>query len=122
MSFTTTMKINGVDHIKQDLARFPNDAPKIYGDAVQKAASRLRDETKSLGEIPVNTGRMRQSINSRRIQQLAAGVFGGTDYALYVHEGTPTMKPRPFLDWALKGGAQKAIDDIFAAAMKLLPK
>lgn len=121
MSFTMKADIKGLDQIKRDLAAHPRMAGKIYGEAVQKSASRLRDMTKALADIPVDTGRMRQSINARKIMQLASGVFGGTDYALPVHEGTPRMKGRPFFQWALDRGAQKAMDQFFAAAMKLFP-
>lgn len=116
------VKVTGLKEMQSMLKQFPADAPQVFGDAVQKAGARLRDEVKGLSNIPVKTGRMRQSINSRRIALLASGVFVGTDYGVYVHEGTSKMPPRPFFQWALQGGAMKAINDIFASAMKLLPK
>ena len=115
------LTVIGMDQIKKDLGRFPQDAPRVYGDAVVKAAARLRDETKAVSDFPVATGRMRQSINSRKLALMASGVFVGTDYGVYVHEGTSRMQGRPFFKWALEGGAQEAINKIFETAMKLLP-
>lgn len=119
---TLGVKVTGLEEVKAHLAQYPKEAPAVYGEALARAGARLRDETKALGNIPVATGRMRQSINSRRISLLAVGVFVGTDYGAYVHEGTARMPARPFFRWALEGGAQKAIDDIFSAASLLIPK
>ena len=124
--------ING-DKIRKDLMRFPEKAKKVYGDAVQRSAEKLRDMTKQLSPvskaktgfgakgIPVDTGRLRQSIYKRQIQQLAAGVYPKVKYGGYVHEGTSKMPARPYLQWALELGAQKAIDAIFERYATMLP-
>lgn len=119
--------------IEKDLALFPKKAARVYGQAVQRAAELLRDDTKRLRPvskattgfntkgIPVDTGRLRQSIHKKRLSQLAAGVFPNARYGKFVHDGTARMPPRPYFQWALELGTQKKIDDIFEQYSLLLP-
>ena len=59
--------------------------------------------------IPVDTGRLKASIERRKVQLLAAEVYAGTDYSRYVHDGTEKVPARPFFQWALQdfGGIGK---------------
>ncbi len=50
---------------------------------------------------PVLTGRLRASITSD-IKTDHAIVSPHTNYALFVHEGTKRMKPRPFMKWGVQ--------------------
>jgi len=68
--------------------------------AIERSAEAIRDDTKRLPPvsakttgyethgIPVDTGRMRQSIQKRKLALLAAGVFADTNYSGFVQEGT----------------------------------
>lgn len=80
--------------------------------AVDKMAQTLRDETKKLPPvsakrtgyaakgIPVDTGRLRQSIQKQKVALMAADVFAATNYARQVHQGTGSVPARPFFVWA----------------------
>jgi HK97 gp10 family phage protein len=57
-------------------------------------------ETASKARCPVDTGRLRGSINWRIEmdgQGLVAIIGTNVEYAIYVHEGTSRMAGRPFL-------------------------
>ena len=67
--------------------------------------------------MPTDTGRMKNSMRSRRLKKLAVGVGPsvgggrrGSKYPFYVHEGTSKMKARPYMKWALEMGAHKVIN------------
>lgn len=119
--------------MERELKRFPVKAQQVFGRAVMLAGSALRDNTKKLRPvsakttgygvkgIPVDTGRLRQSILSRRLSLLAAGVIAPVKYASAVHQGTRKMPARPFFAWSLQLGGQKKIDAVFEKASKLLP-
>lgn len=134
--------------IEKDLALFPQKAERIYSQAVNRAAELLRDETKRLRPvskattgfgakgIPVDTGRLRQSLHKKSLSKLAAGVYPNVKYGAAVHDGTHRshgsysdymadgsngVPPRPYFQWALELGAQRKIDDIFERYSLLLP-
>lgn len=52
--------------------------------------------------IPVDLGGLKRSIERRRLQLLAVEVYAGTNYSLYVHDGTARTAARPFFQWALQ--------------------
>jgi HK97 gp10 family phage protein len=57
-------------------------------------------ETASKARCPVDTGRLRGSINWRIVLEggtLCAIIGTNVEYAIYVHEGTSRMPGRPFL-------------------------
>lgn len=122
--------------IEKDLRRFPAQAKRVYGKAVQEATERYRDFTKQMRPvskqktgfrakgIPLDLGGLRRSVRKKRLSLLAAGVTIGGDakkYGAFVHEGTTKMPSRPFFQWALDLGAMKIIDRIFERASKRIP-
>ena len=57
-------------------------------------------ETAAKARCPVDTGRLRGSINWRLVMEggtLTAIIGTNVEYAIYVHEGTRFMAGRPFL-------------------------
>ena len=109
---------DGLDKFMEivDPVRFVNEIDR----AMDRASSLLRDETKrmpavsakttgyaALG-IPVDTGRMRQSIQKRKIGTFEYEVYADTNYSAFIHEGTGRMPARPFFTWLLNdfGGVQ----------------
>jgi hypothetical protein len=101
--------IDGLDEWRSivDPARFA----KEMDSAVQRAAEMLRDEAKKMPPvsaattgyetpgIPVDHGRLRQSIQKRRLSLLGAEIFTATNYAAHVHDGTSRMPARPYFRW-----------------------
>lgn len=72
------------------------------GSPVGQYLARLaaKAETAAKARCPVDTGRLRGSINWRIViegGQLVAYVGTNVSYAIYVHEGTSRMPGRPFL-------------------------
>jgi hypothetical protein len=120
--------IDGLDEWRTmvDPDRFEREMDK----AVQRAAEMLRDETKLLPPvsgprdgydalgIPVDTGRLRQSIAKRRIGLMAAEIYTGVDYAAYVYDGTRGVPPRPWFSWLWNEfQGEQATDAILQAAI-----
>ena len=116
-------------NFEADLKRFGKKAIAAYARGVQIAGARYRDYLKSMRPVsvktsgysargmPTDTGRMKNSMRSRRLKKLAVGVGPsvgggrrGSKYPFYVHEGTSKMKARPYMKWALEMGAHKVIN------------
>ena len=107
-----TVDIKGFEQILAALN--PIRAAQMIDQGVQHAAQVIADRTKKLPPvsarttgygvegIPVDTGRLRQSIEPRRIGLMAAGVFVPVNYSGFVHDGTRNVQPRPFFEWELK--------------------
>jgi hypothetical protein len=122
------VRVNGLNDVQRNLALFPDLARKEYAEAVKRGGQTLADETKRMRPvsakttgygakgIPVDSGRLRQSIRSRSLSLLAAGVSPFVGHGIHVHEGTNKMPARHFFDWALELGAQKKIDQHFVDA------
>lgn len=91
--------------IEQDLNEFLSDAPQILKDKVLQLGLRVEKHAKRL--CPVDTGRLRSSIEARRINRNTVFVGTWVNYAEYVEFGTMRNRPRPFLrpaaEIALKG-------------------
>jgi hypothetical protein len=117
-----TVEIVGLDKMLStvDPSRFDHAVQRILDRGIQS----WRDNTKKMpavsakttgyGEhgIPVDSGRLRQSIQSRRLSAVAAGVYSPVRYASSVHEGTSRMPPRPFFQWSFEMGTQQDIERI----------
>lgn len=105
-----SIEFKGFDQIMTmlDPVRFVQEMDKT----VDLMGQELRDYTKNLPAvsakgtgygargIPVDTGRMRQSIEKRKVQLMAVDIAAATNYSRFVHEGTGKMPGRPFFQWA----------------------
>jgi len=82
----------------------PNSAP--YQKVMAQGRRVLQQATRT---VPVDNGFLKGSLTMEVIQDQTGGKFGGItvrvaaqeEYAIYVHEGTTRMAPRPFLKNAL---------------------
>jgi HK97 gp10 family phage protein len=111
--------ITGLDRIQQMLDPGAFDAALSRG--MERAAEAIRDDVKRMPPvskastgfgahgIPVDTGRMRQSIQKRKLALLSMEIYADTNYSRFVHDGTGKMPPRPFFEWELTdfGGSSK---------------
>jgi hypothetical protein len=125
------VSIEGLDKFLTicDPARFLKEMDK----AVNHAAELLRDETKRMPPvsgprdgydakgIPVDSGRMRQAVQKRRLALLAAEVYVPVQYSGFVHDGTSRIPSRPFLLWVLEdfGGKEKIQAIVIEALEKI---
>lgn len=140
MSFIEVKPTNA-NAFEKDLKRFGAKAEVVYSKAVTEASQQYRDFVKRMPAVsaprdgyrkrgmPVDTGNLRRAIRARKISKLAAGVGIGLParkYGRSVHEGMTTrsgskVPGRPFLQWALRMGAMRKIDQVFRRHAKLLP-
>lgn len=77
------------------------------GQFLQKSITKFAfmTEAESKKVTPVDTGRLRASINTS-LYPLRAVVAPHTNYAVFVHEGTRKMKARPFMKWGVEAAAR----------------
>jgi len=118
----TTIEISGLDSIQKMLSGALQQ--QTFDRILDRCAQAWADETKKMPAvsakttgygtkgIPVDTGRLRQSIHSKRISSIAAGVVAPVQYASYIHAGTGKMPDRPFFDWALELGGLRRMEGI----------
>lgn len=119
---TVVVTANGLQQIQGILSNAK--LVRTLGKALSEASASARDMTKKLPAvsakstgydargIPVDTGRMRQSIQKKRMSLLAAGVFANANYSGFVHDGTSRVKDRPFFKWMLELGGRDKIQFI----------
>ncbi len=100
------------------------------GDAFKRVNvhSFLRDEINRLAALverygkqlsPVLTGRLRASIHfSPAASFLQAVVATGTEYAIFVHEGTRYMRARPFMETGAEYAKRESEDRAVGARLE----
>jgi HK97 gp10 family phage protein len=81
-----------------EVQSFFSGAPRKFQNAlntgIRAAAFLIEGQTKI--KTPVLTGRLRASIYTK-VGSLYAKVSTNTNYAFFVHNGTRSMRPRPFM-------------------------
>ena len=105
-----TIKVTGLDAVIKKFENMPREFITEMDKSVKRSAYLVEGESKKV--TPVDTGRLRASINSV-FSILQAIIAPHTNYAIYVH------RRKPFMQW----GAENAIDDIkreFERAVKFL--
>jgi HK97 gp10 family phage protein len=126
---TVVVQIDGFDKFMEllDPDRFIREIDR----ALQVSSSTLRDMTKQMPPVsakrtglsaiglPVDTGRMRQSIRSQKTGFLDYEVIADVNYSGYVHDGTSRMPERPFFKWLLEDFQGKStIEALVNAALQ----
>ena len=75
---------------------FKKQLEEGFGDLCQKILEEARRIT------PVDTGLMKSKVNTLKFENLEAEIgTDGSEYALFVHEGTVRQSSQPFLKQAL---------------------
>lgn len=93
-----TIRVDGLDEVKQAFARFPDTVGPFLRTAATKSAFEVEGAAKKL--TPVDTGRLRTSIATSlgiANRGLSSVVQTNVFYAIYVHEGTRYMRGRPYM-------------------------
>lgn len=101
------------------------------GEGIDRASQLVRDGVKDMPPVsakttgygpegvPVDTGRLRQSVRATKTALFGAEIDAPVDYADYVHEGTSKMPARPFFEWFLDDfGGTKMIEDTMEQALQ----
>lgn len=90
MSVNLTIKLNNATEIMAKLRKMPAEMTKQLDTAVKKTMSLMQNET--FKEAPVNKqgggGNLRQSIRSSMIGLAKGKLEVGSEYGIFVHEGT----------------------------------
>jgi len=119
MPIQIKIEVKNLQEIRRAFQQFPEKIIPELKTAVIKSALMVEREAKILA--PVDTGRLRSSINtSYGIGTLGIGARVATDveYAIYVHEGTRRMRARPFMAQAVSA-SESMIQDFFNRAVEV---
>jgi len=103
-----TIRVDGLEDIKQAFSRFPDTVGPFLRTAATKSAFAVEGEAKK--GTPVDTGRLRASIaTSLGIASRGLGSVVQTNvyYAIYVHEGTRYMRGRPYMQQGAEAASGK---------------
>ena len=109
MAETIIFRVKGLDKLNKRFGRSPAKLRMAIGSAIRKSSFLVEAESKK--RAPVDTGRLRASIFTT-LRPMSAIVEPKVKYAIYVHEGTRFMRPRPFMELALDDNKEK-IERIF---------
>lgn len=145
MPFSVDVKIENMAEIQRAIKQHPERARKVFSKALYDSAGTLANAIKGSQLTPVDTGNMINKTGFRRLGDWSSMTFVATTYAAVVHQGIDSdiqlpkainiflpgvgwrritkikARPaRPFVDWALRDGAQAKIDAIMSKALALV--
>jgi len=111
----------GLRPLVRKSALLPNNLKRSIAEGLKEAAFLIEAEAKkklTTGETrAIDTGRLRADTVVREISAFRATIAPLVNYAIYVHEGTNRMRPRPFLEKAVEGSTRE-ISRIFGKRIK----
>lgn len=114
-------KIEGLDEFAAKAKKMPDKVVKALANSIKEGAFQLEKSSKNalaFGETRAwDTGRLWRDTIVREITPLRATIAPFVYYAIYVHEGTSKMRPRPFLEKGTEQ-AQPIIQKIFEQNLK----
>ncbi len=103
------IQIEGAKELAQKWGAMSEDLKALAHDAFSKAGYVVEEQSKKL--TPVDTGRLRGSINtSSRLtmkNEPHIVISPHTNYAVFVHEGTRFMPARPYMTQGYKNSERK---------------
>ena len=90
-----SMKIKGADKLVKEIAKYGEKAEFLVEAETQDAANNIALNAKRIS--PVDTGRLRGSIQVEKVTSLTYIVETIVKYAKYIEYGTVRMRAQPFL-------------------------
>lgn len=112
------IKLEGVPGLLNKLRLLRTRTREAVQTAVAQTALLVETDAKLFA--PVDTGRMRSSINANIAPNgLSASVDVATDYAVFVEFGTRTQAAQPFLGPAYEKNRLAFLSNLKAAGLKL---
>lgn len=118
-----TIKIEGLDRLIKKLGVASNDLQREIRLGVRESSFALERAAKkalTTGHTrAIKTGRLRSDTRVRSVTGFRATVFPTVNYAIFIHEGTRFMRPRPFMRVAAKD-VVKDVERIFDRRVKSL--
>ena len=121
---TGAIQIKGLAELQKHLGKSKSIISKFFQVAIARATMLMLRDLKTGGYVPVDTGRLKQSIRPR-IGVLSSIIEPHVNYALYVHEGTRFQKKQPFFKVAIdrnKSKVEKEFEGAIAKIVKELAK
>lgn len=110
----------GLQKLSDRMLQNPKKVIAAMGEAIDESAKILEAESKKAittgPNRAIDTGRLRSELVPRELdkRKLRATLYPIVHYAVYVHEGTRFMRPRPFFETA-KQTATPLIQEVFKA-------
>lgn len=95
-----TIRFDGADKLIQQFNRQPTAVKQEASNIIRNTA--LRVEKTAADNAPVDTGYLKQHIQSSSTGQLSAQVTSSANYSIYLEKGTRRMAPQPFMQPALE--------------------
>lgn len=112
-----TVKIKNLNEIKRAFNKAPALTVKALNKAIQRSIFQVERDSKQ--NTPVRTGYLRSS-HITNFTDLRGELIPEADYAIYVHEGTRFLRPRPFLMDALNTNERMVQDEFKDAVQSVL--
>lgn len=110
--------LQNFDKLAGMLSQKPRMVVSAIATAIRTSAYVVEGEAKkalTYGDTrAIRTGRLRASTQVQELASYRAAIYPTVYYAIYVHEGTRYMRPRPFMTKAADQSV-KQIQDIFQA-------
>lgn len=94
------------------LKRLEKEVPQQLNKTLIKNGLRIEREAKKI--VPVDTGRLKNSIKTQQIEENEVEVGTNVEYAVDVEFGSPNRRPKPYLFPALDIVKPKLLKDLAA--------
>lgn len=115
------IKLVGLEALRKGMDKSAKRLASNIAGGIREAAFVVEGEAKralTIGETrAIDTGRLRADTIVRQITPYQATIAPVVKYAIYVHEGTHKMSPRPFMEKAIDESQEK-IKKIFGKRLK----
>lgn len=108
------VEIKNMAQIKKAFKFAPANTVRQLNKAIKKAIFTIERQSKK--NTPVLTGRLRAS-HTTVFDNLRGVLYPTANYAIYVHEGTRYMRPRPFLAQAVES-EELTVQNYFTEAVQ----
>lgn len=119
------VKVNGLEEVREKFKKYPKQLAGAISRGIKKSGFILEQESKfALTEGPTRailTGLLRSQNVVRELSDVRVAVYPLVKYAVYIHEGTGRMRPRPWMTVASKKAGPQVVqvfDEEIANALK----
>ncbi len=90
-----TLQIVGVAKVVNNFKKFGREGKRVVNEETVKSVFKIVEDAKK--NVPVDTGKLKQSITPEKINPLAWIIEAFESYASFVEFGTVKMSAQPFL-------------------------
>ena len=112
----TKIRFEGLDEFEEFTVKVSSKIESEINEALKNGALQIENIAKR--NTPVDTGRLRDSINIEQIDNMSYEIGTNVEYAEAVHEGWRGRTPKPFMKTAYAQTQNKIVSDIENAIAK----